>query len=70
MSVFLIFCCGSYKEKIKKYLIETYKEMKWNGVIRAITISFLKLSLTFSVKIKCEETKVYSNGILVYNVLF
>jgi hypothetical protein len=52
----LIFCCGSLKEKIKKYLIETYKEMKWNGIIRSITISYLKLSLTFSVKIKCEES--------------
>jgi len=44
--------------------------MKWNGIIRAITISYLKLSLTFSVKIKCEESNVYSDGKLVYSVIF
>ena len=66
----LLFCCGSFKEKIKKYMIETYKKMKWNGIIRSITISYLKLCLTFSVKIKCEGSKVYSNGNLVYSVMF
>jgi hypothetical protein len=47
ISIFYIFPC--LREKIAIIIMENYNNMKWNGVLRSISISFLKLCVGLSI---------------------
>jgi len=48
LSIFLIFTC--LKEKIQKFILDKIKKMKWNGVMRGLTVSYLKLCVGLSLQ--------------------
>ncbi len=49
ISLLFIFPC--IREKIIGFLKDKMIKLKWNGILRAITVSYLKLSLGVSIKI-------------------
>lgn len=46
LSIFLIIPC--IREKIYKFIVDKFKKMKWNGLLRGVTVSYLKLCLGLS----------------------
>ncbi len=50
------------KDKVKYFLIEQYKELKWNGVMLSITISFLKICLGLSMQFQSERNSFSKIG--------
>lgn len=50
----LLYYIQKFREIVKNLLIKTYKDLKWNGVIRTLTVSYLKIGIFVSLKIKNE----------------
>ena len=46
--MFCLFCIKKIKEKVKQILKEQLQAFKYNGLIRAITISYLKITIGLS----------------------
>ncbi len=47
VSIFYVFPC--LRLRIAAFLKEYYNKMKWNGIMRIITVSFLKLCIGLSI---------------------
>jgi len=50
----ILYLIPSFKDKIKDKLLNIYREMKWNGTIGSLTISYLKIAIFVSLKIQNE----------------
>jgi len=35
----------NFREKIKKYLINSFKKLRWNGILKISTINFTNLAV-------------------------
>lgn len=56
ISFLYIFPC--MRLKIADFVKDKINKMKWNGVLRAITISYLKLSVGLSIQIQSERDNI------------
>jgi hypothetical protein len=61
-SVLVMLFVHKYREKIKKILNKTYEDMMFNGIIRSITLAYIKFAIAFGfqvellLKLKRERT--------------
>ena len=46
LSMFLIFPC--LRQKIQQFITDKIKKLKWNGLMRGLTVSYLKLCVGLS----------------------
>ena len=46
LSMFLIFPC--LRQKIQQFITDKIKKLKWNGFMRGVTVSYLKLCVGLS----------------------
>ena len=50
----ILYLVPSIRDKIKDKLVKVYLKMKWNGTIRSLTVSYLKIAIFISLKIQNE----------------
>ena len=55
MLISLLFIFPCIRQKIIDFFKDKIKKLKWNGVLRGITVSYLKLSLGLSIQIQSER---------------
>jgi hypothetical protein len=49
-----LYLVPSIRDRIKDKLVKVYLKMKWNGTIRSLTVSYLKIAIFVSLKIQNE----------------
>jgi hypothetical protein len=47
----IIYYVPKINQKVKEKIVQAFRNMKWNGIIRTLTVSYLKIAIYVSLKI-------------------